>query len=662
MPKDYSEAKPLKLRITAWTGVDETGASQIEYTISPQPSLAYDNLMAEFTDEATVHITGVLQNIGSADTKNLKLTFASQDDARLSENAADSLTLAELTVSAIKAGEGYDIDKTVTVDASKIDLGEDMNFIIIAEQPDGDDCRALIAAAKPITKAEPTDILINDGAALSLSRGVTVSLGATILPYAAANSHRLRYTSLTPEIAEVDASSGQVTAKEAGTAQILVEAESIDSDAIYLMGKDGMLYDSEGKAVQFDATGAIVGITADAGSGEVTITKTVTLTVTADSKSPDSYDGGSGAIKETENGVTLQIPAAGTVTDGEVSAALSKLNNGGILSIVSTGSSVTLSSDALKTLKNTGNDTVVSLGGVALRLSAVVVSSIAAQTVSGAQFTVSQTVGSDGRPVVDIIIKSGGAELIGFGGERLLVTIPYSLQAGENPNAILIYYIDSSGNSTPVTGSRYSDRAVSFMTDHLSKYAVGFNAVSFTDINGWASDYISYLAARGIVRGTGDSKFTPDRAVTRAEFVAMLARLSGDALPKNNSMAFNDVAKDAWYAPYVTWAVEKSYINGTTEITFSPGAQITREQMAVIIARYIEAGAYELGGSGTDASFTDSDKISGYAKNAVETLSKSGILSGRGSGVFAPQDRATRAECSKVLSVLLYKLLENMGG
>lgn len=658
MPTDYSEAKPLKLRISAWTGSADTSASQTEYTISPQKNLAYASLAAEFTDEDTVHITGMLQNTGSADTKELKLTLSSQDDARLDENPEDPLTLGELTVGTIKAGEGYDIDTTVSVDASKIDPGSDMNFILSAEQPDGDDCRALIAAAKPIAEAEPTDILINDGAALSLSSGETASLGATILPYAAANSHRLCYTSLTPEIAEVDASSGQVTAKKIGTAQILVEAESIDSDSIYLMGKDGLIYDAQGEAVEFDATGAIVGVAADAGSGEVALTKTVTVTVTA----YGVYDGDSTTVKETANGVTLQVPAGGTVTGDEVSAALSMLESGKILTIISTGNSLTLSSDALKTLKNTANDTVVSLGGVDVRLSALVMSSIAAQAVSGAQFAIAQTVGSDGRPVVEITIKSGNAELTDFGGERLFITIPYSLQADENPNTILIHYIDSAGNSTPVTGSRYSDGAVSFMTDHLSKYAVAQTAVSFSDANGWASDYIAYLAARGIVSGTGDGKFTPDRAVTRAEFVAMLARLSGDALPKNSSVAFSDVAKDAWYASYVAWAAEKSYVNGTSETTFSPSAQITREQMATIIARFARAEGYVLGGSGTAASFADGDKISGYAKDAVDILSKAGILSGRGGGVFAPQDSATRAECSKVLSVLLYKLLENMGG
>jgi len=662
MPTDYSEAKPLELRISAWTGSDETAASQTEYTISPQKNLAYASLAAEFTDEVTVHITGVLQNTGSADTKELKLTLSSQDDARLGENAEEPMKLGELTVGTVKAGEGYDIDTTVTVDASKIDPGSDMNFILSAEQPDGDDCRALIAAAKPIMEAEPTDILINDGVALSLSSGATASLGATILPHAAANSHRLRYTSLTPEIAEVDASSGRVTAKKAGTAQILVEAETIDRDAIYLMSKDGLLYDAEGKAVEFDATGALVGAAADAESGEVALTKTVTLTVTADGESPDSYDGGAGAVKETEDGVTLQVPADGTVTGSEVSAALSKLESGAILTIISTGNSLTLSSDTLKTLNNAGNDTVISLGGVEARLSAGVMSSIAAQAGSGAQFAIAQTVGSDGRPVVEITIKSGGTELTDFGGERLLITIPYSLQTDENPNTILIHYIDSAGNSTPVTGSRYSDGAVSFMTDHLSKYAVANTAVSFSDTNGWASDYIAYLAAREIVSGTGDGKFTPERAVTRAEFVAMLSRLSGDALPKNSSVAFSDVAKDAWYAPYVAWAAEKSYVNGTTETIFSPGAQITREQMATIIARFAEAEGYALGGSGTAASFADGDKISGYAKDAVDILSKAGILSGRSGGVFAPQDSATRAECSKVLSVLLYKLLENMGG
>jgi len=660
MPEDFSPDAPAKLRITVWADGQEN-ASHADYTVAPAENLTFSGLEGRLIDRDTVRITGALQNTGNADAENLPLRIVAFD------SEGNSAPVADLAVGTLPVSESFTIDKTFNLDAA-VELGGAAEFVLSAVRTSDDGettaCTGVVEAANQ-ADTNISDILVNDGRPVTMKKDTMVRLGATVLPYAAANTHRLHYTSLTPDIAEVDPSSGMVTAKQTGTARILVEAEHIGND-VYRMGADGILYDAEGNQAEFDdETGALIGSGGDAESGEIVLTKTVSIAVTAQSDdSSDSDAGNSNVGKETDDGVILQVAEGGTVTGSDISSALKKLAEGsgdGDIQIVSTGSRISLDADALQALKGGETDVALSLSGVGIRLSGEVLASIS-QAGSEAEFSIQQTVGDDGRPVVEITIKSGGKEITDFGGERLLISVPYTLQPGEDPDSILINYIDGAGNVTPIAGSRYLDGMVSFMTDHLSKYAVARNAVSFSDAGGWASDYIAYLAARGIVSGTGDGKFTPDRPVTRAEFVKMLALLSGDELPTASESKFADIAGSAWYAPYVAWAAQKGYVNGVTADTFAPDARITREQMATIIARFAEAEGYDLGGSREAPVFTDSGKISGYAKASVEMLSKAGILSGRSGSVFAPQDSATRAESTKVFAVLLYKLLENMEG
>ena len=72
--------------------------------------------------------------------------------------------------------------------------------------------------------------------------------------------------------------------------------------------------------------------------------------------------------------------------------------------------------------------------------------------------------------------------------------------------------------------------------------------------------------------------------MTRGMFVTALGRLAGIDQADYKTGKFTDVKADAYYAPYVNWAAEKGIVNGTSATTFSPDTNITREQMAVIMA------------------------------------------------------------------------------
>ena len=153
--------------------------------------------------------------------------------------------------------------------------------------------------------------------------------------------------------------------------------------------------------------------------------------------------------------------------------------------------------------------------------------------------------------------------------------------------------------------------------------------------------------------GTGGGQFSPDATITRAQFVTILARMSGDDLSGYKSSAFTDVSAGDWYFAAVQWANASGVAVGA-DGKFSPDAGITREQMAVMLYRYAKH-------MGTDVSnvegmsireFTDYGSISSYALLPIQWAINNGIVSGD-NGSFAPQSSATRAQAAKMISVLL---------
>lgn len=172
----------------------------------------------------------------------------------------------------------------------------------------------------------------------------------------------------------------------------------------------------------------------------------------------------------------------------------------------------------------------------------------------------------------------------------------------------------------------------------------------FVDIAGhWARNSILSAAQKGIVKGVGGGRFAPDKAMTRAEFVTMLANLSGEDMSAFPAAGFVDVEKASWYNNQVAWAVSKGIATGTGQGRFSPDKVITREQMALMIYRYMNLKGMELAGTAEPTAFSDSAGIMEAARPAVAALQRGGIVSGKGANRFCPLDGATRAELVTIL-------------
>ena len=121
----------------------------------------------------------------------------------------------------------------------------------------------------------------------------------------------------------------------------------------------------------------------------------------------------------------------------------------------------------------------------------------------------------------------------------------------------------------------------------LSIYTVVSRFKTFDDIRlSWAKADIEALASRFIINGTSETTFSPDANITRAEYTAILMRALG--MPENEDAAkeaFSDVAADAWYAGVVGAALESGLITGYADGTFQPERSITRQEVAVLLSR-----------------------------------------------------------------------------
>ena len=177
---------------------------------------------------------------------------------------------------------------------------------------------------------------------------------------------------------------------------------------------------------------------------------------------------------------------------------------------------------------------------------------------------------------------------------------------------------------------------------------------NFSDINThWANNSIKFLADRGIINGMSDTEFAPNNNITRAEFITLLAKLDSINENKYKTENFTDVPSNAWFNPYVDWASKTGITSGTSNATFAPNNNITREQMAVMIERFCEYKQFSLNNSKEVINFTDSSDISSYAQNAVTKVQQAGIINGRTDGSFAPKDNATRAEAAQIIYTML---------
>ena len=215
--------------------------------------------------------------------------------------------------------------------------------------------------------------------------------------------------------------------------------------------------------------------------------------------------------------------------------------------------------------------------------------------------------------------------------EEQLKTFPKEL-LNKLAEAERIYHLLTEGSDTPVlpvTPSKPSQ-----------KPDTGKN-LPFTDVsaNNWFYDGVKYAYENGLMNGTSSNAFSPNANTTRGMIVTILARVEG--VNTNGT---------PWYAAGQKWAMQNDISDGTN----MPGV-ITREQLATILYRYAKQKGYDVSKSAALTGFSDADKVSGYASEAMQWAVAEGLLQGS-NGKLNPQGSATRAQVATILMRFMEKI------
>lgn len=177
-------------------------------------------------------------------------------------------------------------------------------------------------------------------------------------------------------------------------------------------------------------------------------------------------------------------------------------------------------------------------------------------------------------------------------------------------------------------------------------------AKSFKDLENheWAKKYIEEYSEKNIVNGYEDDTFRPGEPVTREQFAKIVVNVF-ELKIDNKDFGFKDVEKGAWYYDYVNTLANLGIIKGINNTEFGVGKSITREDICTILYRILEMKELDVDGN-KKLSFEDKDKISEYAKEAIEKLYSAGIINGVTEKEMKPKDNTTRAQMVKMVYLL----------
>lgn len=176
------------------------------------------------------------------------------------------------------------------------------------------------------------------------------------------------------------------------------------------------------------------------------------------------------------------------------------------------------------------------------------------------------------------------------------------------------------------------------------------NPLPFTDVakDQWYYDAVRYAYFNDLMAGTGDNLFEPTTVLNRATVVQILYNLEGQPEVKELTDEFSDVGSQ-WYATAITWAVENGVVAGNGDGTFGPETAISREGFAQMLYNYALYKKYDVENEGDLSEFTDADKVSDWAEEALTWANANGLINGNGDGTITPDAGAQRSHAASIL-------------
>ena len=257
-----------------------------------------------------------------------------------------------------------------------------------------------------------------------------------------------------------------------------------------------------------------------------------------------------------------------------------------------------------------------------------------------------------GLPVgASIQFEGGVCELVFASGKLIDVTTGKVLSAGGSLTAGHRYVAaeETACSIIAVSDAVYLSvrgRYVPDMTNPL--------ITPFTDMlqEEWYHSYVAYAYQNGLFSGTSSTTFSPNTNMSRAMLATVLSRLDGRPI-YSTSAGFPDIPDGQWFSDAVNWAANNGVVTGKENGTFGPNDNVTREQLCTMLYRYAKNYiGMDVSATGDLSSFSDQNKVSDYARDAVTWAVSNGIMTGTSNGVtvtLSPGGTATRSQVATML-------------
>ncbi len=555
---------------------------------------------ATLTNEGTVTNSGTLTNNGKIENSGTlpddidgtappRITTTALDDGTVNTSYSETLNAdgspTSWEVTDGSLPAGLTLDESTGLISGTPTTAGTSTFTVKAANDYGSDSKELSI----IIIDEQTDVPVTgvslNTSTLNLIEGGTDTLTATVEPNNATNRN-VTWSSDNPSVATVN--NGVVSAVSEGTATITVTAQGDSTKS------------ASCTVTVTAATVSVTGVTLNKTSTSLYVGDTETLTATV---APDNA---------TNKAVTWTSsnPSVATVENGVVTA-------------LARGTAV---------ITATAAD-----GSGASASCTVTVSSYLPPANPNYRITVEATQG--GTVTADPTAAKAGTT----------VTLTPAPDAGYQVGAVAV--TDRFGDAVAVT--EQADGTYTFtMPNGQVTVTVTFEQapLPFHDVTegDWFYDAVRYAYENGLMDGVGDSLFAPNSQTTRAQLVTILYRLEGEPEVSGTS-GFSDVAAGIWYTDAVAWAAANGIVNGTTDTTFAPGEDITREQLVTVLYRYAEAKGYDVSARVDLSAYPDANQIQSYAAESVAWAVAEGLIQGFEDNTLRPAGNATRAQIATIL-------------
>ena len=179
---------------------------------------------------------------------------------------------------------------------------------------------------------------------------------------------------------------------------------------------------------------------------------------------------------------------------------------------------------------------------------------------------------------------------------------------------------------------------------------------SFTDTQDyWAASYVDFLYNAGITTGYDDGTFRPNDNISRQQFAVMLFRYLGldGGQYESVTLPFADTASIGSYA---LTAVKALYTEGIISGTTGSDGKLYFNPGGSLTRAQAAAmigRTQDKGYATVELTFSDAASIPSYATFYIQTMAAQGVISGYADGTFKPGSNITRGQMAKILYTLM---------